>query len=87
VKVRRVPLVDEYVEDGESAVLVGDRVLVLSPLATTVLSLLGEEWTEVSWVAERLAMDFGAPVRDDTERATIRALWHLSEQGLLVLAS
>jgi hypothetical protein len=84
MKVRRVPWLDEYVEGGESAVLVDDRVFVLSELATTLLAAIGPGAVEVEHVAAVLGERFGAPP-DGTDLfdATAAALRELAEQGLV----
>jgi hypothetical protein len=80
LRVRRRAFVDEYVEDGESAVMVEDRILVLSPLATATLSAMGSGWVEVPGLAADLGRVFGAPpdgmhVMEATE-AVLRGLAH-----------
>jgi hypothetical protein len=84
MKVRRVPWLDEYVEGGESAVLVDDRVFVLSELATTLLAAIGSEAVEVSDVAAVLEERFGAPPDGvDLVDATETAVRELALQGLV----
>lgn len=60
-RVRRLPVVDEYVEGGESAVFVGETVVTLSHVPTAMLAVLGEEWTEVAALEAALVERFGAP--------------------------
>lgn len=72
---------DWYVEDGESAVFVGDSVVVLSELATTLLDLVGDG-AELSEVATGLAAIYGAPDGDATEATRLRVL-ELVDRGLL----
>ncbi|HSE09223.1 MAG TPA: hypothetical protein VLB29_11215 [Nocardioidaceae bacterium] len=84
MKVRRVPWVDEHVEGGESAVLVGDQVFVLSELATTILAAIGESTVELADVATVLGEAFGPPPEgSDLVAATESAVRELSDQGLL----
>lgn len=86
MKVRRVPWLDEYVEGGESAVLVDDQVFVLSQLGTTILEVVGDSVVEVEQVAAVLGETFGAPPdATDLVDATIGALRELAEQGLVEL--
>jgi hypothetical protein len=87
VRVRRVPFLDEYAEGGESAVLVGDRVFVLSELATTILAAIGHETVSVDAVAGVLEEAFGAPPDGtDVSAATAAAVQELVAQGLLEIA-
>lgn len=87
MRVRRVPFLDEYAEGGESAVLVGDRVFVLSELATTILAAIGDEAVPVDVVAAVLEEAFGAPPDGtDLSAATAAAVQELVTQGLLEIA-
>lgn len=87
MRVRRVPFLDDYAEGGESAVLVGDRVFVLSELATTILAAIGDEAVPVEVVAPVLEEAFGAPPDGtDLSAATAAAVQELVTQGLLELA-
>ena len=86
MRVRRVPFLDEYAEGGESAVLVGDRVFVLSELATTILAAIGDETVSVDVVAAVLEEAFGAPPDGtDLSAATAAAVQELVAQGLLLI--
>jgi hypothetical protein len=86
MRVRRGPIVDEYAEDGEAAVLVGVEVIVLSPLATTLLGLVGDEWTDAGAVAAGLVDAFGAPPDGTSAEAmTMHALRSLAEHRVLVV--
>jgi len=84
MRVRRVPFLDEYAEGGESAVLIGDRVFVLSEIATTILAAVGDESVSVDAVAAVLGEAFEAPP-DGTDllAATTSAMHELAAQGLL----
>ncbi len=87
MKATRVPYLDEYVEAGESAVLVADQVFVLSELATTILGVLGDDSVESAAVAEALLETYGAPPDGtDIHVATETALQTLAGQGLVVLS-
>ena len=84
MKLRRVPWLDEYVEDGESAVLIEDRVFVLSPLATSLLAAIGRSSRDVAEVAGVLGESFGAPPDGtDLVEATEAAVRELAAQGLV----
>ena len=41
--------------------MIEDRIVVLSPLATAMLSAMGSDWVEVSGLAADLGRVFGAP--------------------------
>jgi hypothetical protein len=84
MKVRRVPWLDEYVEGGESAVLVDDQVFVLSQLGTTILAAVGDSVVEVDEVAAVLGQTYGAPPDGtDLVDATVDALRELAALGLI----
>ncbi len=87
VKVRRRPYLDEYVEGGESAVLIDDQVFVLSPLATTILAVIGDGSVPVGEVADVLAETYGEPP-DGTDllAATTAAVESLAELGLVEMS-
>lgn len=87
MRVRRVLFLDEYAEGGESAVLVGDRVFVLSELATTILAAIGDEAVSVDGVAAVLEEAFGAPPGGiELSAATAAAVHELVVQGLVEIA-
>ena len=75
----RVEVLDEYDEAGRRAILVGDRVMVVSELAATILDALPAE-TPV--VAERLLERFGPPPRG-LDEAVREALRELADGGLV----
>ncbi len=84
MRVRRRAFVDEYVEDGESAVMIEDRIVVLSPLATAMLSAMGSDWVEVSGLAADLGRVFGAPPDGvPVVEATEEALQCLAHDGVV----
>ena len=84
MRARRLPFHDEYVDAGESAVFIDDRVVVLSALGTSILAALGTGWTDLHDVAEALREEHGdPPTRAGAHEATRQALMTLSEQGLV----
>jgi hypothetical protein len=82
---RRTPVVDEYVEDDRCAVLAGDRVLVLSEVATTVLQVVGEAGeASLEVVVDALVDRFGLPPGDeDPAEACLGVTNVLVGQGLI----
>lgn len=87
MNVRRRPFDDEYVEDGESAVLLDDQVFVLSPIATTILGFVGSSTVSVAEVAEVLRETYGDPPDGSHLLATTTAAVEaLAELGLLELS-
>lgn len=70
-RVRRLPVVDEYVEDGRSAVLVSGRAFTLSELPTLVLGLMpaadaadrgaDEGWVDLAALAAQVEELVGPP--------------------------
>lgn len=85
-RVRRVPVVDEYVENGRSAVLLDGRALTLSELPTLVLGMLGEGWTELAGLASRVEELVGRPEGGTVTEALTELLADLAEHGLVELA-
>jgi hypothetical protein len=83
VKARRVPVVDEYTEDGEAAVFVDGRVVVLSPLATHLLGLVDDEWTDLRTLSHGLEAAFGVPPTGSAVKATAEALQALEAEGVV----
>ena len=87
MRVRRLPVVDEYVEDGEAAVFVDGNVVVLSPLATYLLGLVAYDWTELMALAEALVDAFGdPPTGQSAAEATSNALRTMEAQGIVAIA-
>jgi len=85
-RARRLPIVDEYVEDGRAAVFAGNGdVVALSELATWAWSALDEEWTTVAELAAGLVAEFGEPEGIDVLATTDATLRTLAEHGLLEL--
>ena len=83
MKARRLPLVDEYVEDGEAAVFVGGRVVVLSALATHLLGLVSDDWTDLTTLSEGLVAAFGTPPTGSAAEATAEALRALEAEKVV----
>jgi hypothetical protein len=83
LRARRLPLRDEYVEDGEAAVLVDGRVLVLSPLATHLVGVVADEWTDLAPLSQALVAAFGAPPSGTAADATAEALRVLHAEGIV----
>lgn len=87
MNVRRCPFDDEYVENGESAVLLGGQVIVLSPIATTILGFVGSSTVSVREVADVLRETYGDPPDGSHLLATTTAAVEaLAELGLLELS-
>ena len=83
MKARRLPLVDEYVEHGEAAVFVEGRVVVLSPLATHLLRLVSDDWTDLTTLSESLVAAFGTPPTGSAVEATAEALRALEAEKVV----
>lgn len=86
MKARRRPVLDEYVEEGESALLLNDQVVVVSPLGTTLLAAMDEEWVGVPHLSAALLNVYGPPPEGDVESATVDALRALEGQGIVEVA-
>ncbi len=87
MRVRRLPCLDEYVDGDESAVMVGDQVIVLSALATALLALIGEGETETAALAQQLTERYGPPPDDlDRQKVTEAVLGDLERNGLVQLS-
>lgn len=87
MRARRVPVRDEFTEDGEAAVFVDDKVMVLSPLATHLLGLVGYDWTELPTLAGGLVDAFGEPpAGQSAAEATSNALRTMAAQGIVTIA-
>lgn len=85
-RVRRLPVVDEYVEGGRSAVLLDGRCLTLSELPTVVLGLLDEGWSGLDALAPRVEEQVGAPEAGTLRDALVALLVDLADHGLVELA-
>jgi hypothetical protein len=85
-RARRLPVVDEYVEDGRAAVYAGNGdVVALSELATGAWTALTEEWTSVTDLSAVLVAEFGEPEGIDALTATEATLRALADHGLAEL--
>lgn len=82
-EVRRLVVVDEYVEDGRSAVLLDGRALTLSELPTLVLGLVGDGWRDLDELARDVEEHAGAPEGATVREALEGLLVDLSEHGLV----
>jgi len=56
---------DFHIEDGVGSVMVDDRVIVLSPMATRILTLLGDGTATARPLTEALLAEFGDPDAGD----------------------
>ena len=86
-RARRLPIVDEYVEDGRVAVYAGNgEVVALSELATWAWAALTDDWTPVADLAagagRRVRRAPTASTRSRPPSATLRTL---AEHGLVEL--
>lgn len=85
MRVRRVPVDDEVVRDGESVVLLGRQVIRLSAIATTLLELC-DRWRDSDELTQELTDRFGEPPDgSDPAVMTESALHALADQGLVEL--
>jgi hypothetical protein len=86
MRARRRPVVDEYAEQGRTAIYTDDgMVLLLSELATTAWELLGAEWVGAERVTAELVREHGDPAEGDAARLTEDALRELADMGLVEL--
>ena len=85
MRVRRIEVVDAYVEDGRAAVYsTRGMVILLSELATTAWSVLGDDgWSTAAEVTEKLVEAHGHPGEGDAARLTEHALRSLAEMSLV----
>jgi len=82
-----VEVVDAYVEDGRAAVYsMRGMVVLLSELATTAWSVIGEEgWVASEDVTAALIAEFGDPEGGEAGRLTDEALRSLADMALVEL--
>jgi hypothetical protein len=86
MRVRRLDVVDEYIEDGRAAIYTTDSMVVLlSGLATSAWQVLGPDWTPVSDVTEVLVREHGDPGDGRAHDLTTEALRSLAELSLVEL--
>jgi hypothetical protein len=81
---RRRPVDDRLDRDGAAVVLVGDRAVRLSAVATVVVDAC-PEWTDADDLASLLVSRFGPPPGADAARATRAVLAELARVGLVDL--
>ena len=81
---RTRPVADRVDREGEAVVLVGDRAVRLSAVATAVVDAC-PDWTHVDDLAARLVARFGPPPGADAARATRAVLAELAREGLVDL--
>lgn len=88
MNVRRAMLVDLYVEDDRSVVMVDERVLGLSPLATTVLEAVPDGTSaSVSALTELVVATFGPPEEPGSAEEIVRQqVWDLAAHHIVVIA-
>jgi hypothetical protein len=84
MKVRALPVTDSVTRDGETVVMSGDRVILLSPMASAALALLTEP-LDVSEVASALVRQFGEAPGIDVGEATRQLLEGLADAELVRL--
>lgn len=83
MRARRLPILDQVSEDGESVVLVGNSVVRLSALATALLADMSE-WTESRVLAQSMSKVFGPPPPDTAALDVVEtAIRELAAQGLV----
>jgi len=84
VEVRRVPVADELLVDGELVVLRGHEVLVLSEVASGALDHLGwDVWTSLTSLTDAVEERFGLP--EEGADAVFSLVSDLSDAGLVEL--
>jgi hypothetical protein len=81
---RTRPVADRVDREGEAVVLVGDRAVRLSAVATAVVDAC-PDWTHADDLAARLVARFGPPPGADAARATRAVLAELAREGLVDL--
>ena len=80
----RAPVVDEYVVGGESAVMVGNQVVVLSELATALLALVPDKGISVPDLAQALVARYGPPAEGISPEDQVESMvFDLESAGLL----
>lgn len=84
MKVRRLPAHDLVLDGEESAVYVGDHVVVLSPISTTVLTALREDaWSGASDIAAIVMDRYGNPPEGSALEAVSAVVNELAGLGLV----
>jgi hypothetical protein len=77
---------ESYEEDGETAILLDDQVLVISPLAAAIVSMAADG-VDVVDLHEALIERFGVPPTDDPLQTTRAIVADLVQTGMLREAS
>ncbi|EAP99578.1 hypothetical protein JNB_05380 [Janibacter sp. HTCC2649] len=85
MKARRGLVHDVFVEGDQCAVYAGDQVVVLSPIATTVLLQLDEHWTPVPELVRAVESIYGPPPQGSTADAVARIMEELSSAHIVQL--
>jgi hypothetical protein len=86
MQARRLPIVDEYLEDGRAAVYADTGVVVLlSELAAAAWEVLDDSWTSSLLIAAHLVDEFGPPGEGGAEELTDQTLRSLAEMSLVEL--
>ena len=83
--IRRLPVLDEYVDGSVSAVFVDNQVLALSEMATLVLSLVGEAGLTRDDLETSLVEEVGSPEDGTVTEALAPILEALVARSLLVV--
>lgn len=82
---RRAPVADEVTRDGETVVMLGGQVILLSPLASAVWQWMSESAAvAASQLVDLLVDRFGVPDGVDPEIATEAVVDDLVAVGLLI---
>jgi len=84
MRVSRGSITDAVTRDGETVVMVGDQVMLLSPLASAALARIDGD-TDVAVVGAALVEMFGAPPDGDPISMTLSVLQDLSAAGVVKL--
>lgn len=82
MRAHRLPVTDSVTRDGETVVMVGDQVMLLSPMASAAWRLLADPLS-VEELSERLAAEFGPPPEGSERAATATLLDGLVCVGLV----
>lgn len=82
MRIQRRPVTDDLTIDGEMVVLVDDKVLVLSQVASTALNTLSTGvWTSLGALTATLEAAFGLP--EDNPHAVTTLVSALDHAGLV----
>lgn len=83
MKARALPVIDTLDLEGQRLVLVGERVVLLSPVASVVHRLLGEVPVSLPDLLTQIAQELPLPA--DPQRALRAVLDQLSAEDLVAL--